>query len=498
MSEIIDQLYELRSNFIVIGLTGRTGSGCSTVADLLSTETFEEFNAPIPTQGDNISNDDRKYRITYNYFNGTDNWKNFTVIRASDIITLFVLKHEYDHFLGYLREIRKNENLSLSEDFKAEYLKMYQDAKRTIDFIDKKTYKIDIDELFQNVSQVIVDQYGNSRNLVNLKSKLTEEHKKEFEFVLNFLNERLYTFSITLKKQLYGGEKNKSFSEYQLWGDNIREFGQALPKKDSKNKYKLSSLAEYMNSIIKIMRAYNNKFRQDKDDITRIVIDSLRNPYEILYFRERYSAFYTISINTEEEERQRRLYKIGFNDESIDKLDKKEYPDKDIFADVYSKQHIQRCIELSDIHIVNPYDKGEEKHYLKRQLVTYTSLMMHPGIVPPTPIERSMQIAYTAKLNSGCISRQVGASITDEKFSLKSIGWNNTPEGQTPCLMRNLEDLLTSNDKSAYSKYELSDRKFRNSLRNVQLELDKARYKEVLNGSNLSYCFKDMYNIIEK
>lgn len=34
---IVDKIYKLRKNFVVIGLTGRTGSGCTTVAKLLST-----------------------------------------------------------------------------------------------------------------------------------------------------------------------------------------------------------------------------------------------------------------------------------------------------------------------------------------------------------------------------------------------------------------------------------------------------------------------------
>ena len=31
--DLVKQVYELRQKFMIIGLTGRTGSGCSTVAD---------------------------------------------------------------------------------------------------------------------------------------------------------------------------------------------------------------------------------------------------------------------------------------------------------------------------------------------------------------------------------------------------------------------------------------------------------------------------------
>ena len=35
MKNKIEKIYENRENFVVIGLTGKTGSGCSTVAQIL-------------------------------------------------------------------------------------------------------------------------------------------------------------------------------------------------------------------------------------------------------------------------------------------------------------------------------------------------------------------------------------------------------------------------------------------------------------------------------
>jgi dCMP deaminase len=82
-----------------------------------------------------------------------------------------------------------------------------------------------------------------------------------------------------------------------------------------------------------------------------------------------------------------------------------------------------------------------------------------------------MQITYTAKYNSGCISRQVGAVITDTNYSIKSVGWNNTPEGQTPCLLRNARDFYDpkKNNNNAYSEYERTDKIFNKELKNLQI-----------------------------
>ena len=43
--EVVKQIYKLRQNFILIGLTGRTGSGCSTIAEVLETENVQDLKS---------------------------------------------------------------------------------------------------------------------------------------------------------------------------------------------------------------------------------------------------------------------------------------------------------------------------------------------------------------------------------------------------------------------------------------------------------------------
>ena len=149
-------------------------------------------------------------------------------------------------------------------------------------------------------------------------------------------------------------------------------------------------------------------------------------------------------------------------------IDYKEYPDsipknkknenslikkqKDMLKEYFkfSSIDIQRCIEISDIHIKNDRDK----EYLAFQLIQFLSLILRPGIIQPTGNERMMQLAYSAKFNSGCISRQVGAVICDKDYSLKSIGWNNSPCGQVDCSLRSVDDLYSKSDEYAFSDYE--------------------------------------------
>ena len=47
-SEAIRNIYDEREKFIIIGLTGRTGSGCTTVSKLLENNQFDKLNLHKP------------------------------------------------------------------------------------------------------------------------------------------------------------------------------------------------------------------------------------------------------------------------------------------------------------------------------------------------------------------------------------------------------------------------------------------------------------------
>jgi deoxycytidylate deaminase len=274
-------------------------------------------------------------------------------------------------------------------------------------------------------------------------------------------------------------------SELQSWGNNIRKYNSIKPQA-APHKKAPSCLARKINQIIKVFRAYDKNHGRK----TLIAIDALRNPFEVLYFRERYAAFYLMAVHTEEKIRRDALFKRGFRIDEIEHLDKVE-GEKPNFHDSYEKIDIDKCIELADIHLAHD---GTDKDYnrdMVNQIFTYVALIFHPGLIPPSPLERCMQVAYTAKLNSGCLSRQVGAAVTNEYFSVQSIGWNTVAEGQTPCSLRNLYDLFKDEDEGAFSDFERFNDEF--SIQKKKLIQAYEPVKAKLNGLNLSYCFKDVY-----
>lgn len=90
----------------------------------------------------------------------------------------------------------------------------------------------------------------------------------------------------------------------QSVGNNIRSSGEYYNNSEVIGKE--ITLVERINDIVKMINRLEELQNKDKER-TRICIDALRNSFEIQYFRDRYRAFYTFAINTEDEYRQNRL-----------------------------------------------------------------------------------------------------------------------------------------------------------------------------------------------
>jgi len=88
----------------------------------------------------------------------------------------------------------------------------------------------------------------------------------------------------------------------------------------------------------------------------------------------------------------------------------------------------------------------------------------------------------------------VGAAITDENYSIKAIGWNNTPSGQVPCALRNAEDLLNKkNDIEAFTNFEKTKGDLWQAL-DINFRSQILENQKNLKGRNVCFCFKDLKN----
>lgn len=121
VAEGLKRLFDRRSNFILIGLTGRTGSGCTTAANLL-TKDFEELKLSQPTII-GAAAEDRKYRIVKDY--AERNWRPFFNISISNVILSFLL----DHTAEKIRDFFASAGLLTQEGQVESFIKSWQPAQ---------------------------------------------------------------------------------------------------------------------------------------------------------------------------------------------------------------------------------------------------------------------------------------------------------------------------------------------------------------------------------
>lgn len=100
--QIVDHLYDVRKDFIILGLCGKVGSGVSTVSSILE-KSFPELQLPSPSFDDSNRYFANEYRILYNY--AKSNWNPFYKIRTSSLITRHILKYKVDNFVSFLARI---------------------------------------------------------------------------------------------------------------------------------------------------------------------------------------------------------------------------------------------------------------------------------------------------------------------------------------------------------------------------------------------------------
>lgn len=583
--EIAKTLFDARQEFIVLGVCGKTGSGVSTVAKILG-KNFEELNLPKPCEECHAQFDKTEYKILHNF--AKHNWKSFYIIKTSALITLTALIKSPEDFAKYIISIG---NFNGDEE---KYINSY-----VYDFYKKNaTFKLN-DSLFENLNLILDENQikGLNEFLKNndIKYKKEESNEEIYSFEItqlaklffkykeirgnksginNYLvHEILFQFIYSkdinglqyLVNKFWDGlldnlDKKITTVALQGMGNNLR-----ITKDDPFNLGDTNefvndgflSIAELINISIKLIRdckmkkvlyckehikegmAEETLFLKKLSNEKRafIVIDSIKNPFESNYLKDRYSNYYLMTVYTDENKRNGRLehnkkleqkdikaidlieqlsefkkfqnkYKESKNDE-----DKKKelFQNFDIFKSILERmmklnsdsvypfimQNIESCIELADI-FVNNEDDSRNNLKLKKILLRYVSLIMCPGLVLPTAVERCMQIANTAKSCSGCISRQVGAVLTDASYNLKAIGWNHVPENHMPCLYRDINEVYSHCNEDAYSCFENDDK---NEFQNKIEQPVKTYYSKNPEGINdtgrtIPYCFKDIYNEI--
>jgi len=525
----LKELYSLRKNFTVIGLTGRVGSGCSQIANILSNEDFiHHVKNDSKAFESNLSPENIKYKICADYLSYEGNFKPFHVISYKDVLLLHLLYYGANNSNnleeatnGIIEIIFQNgQNGEISEKLISEL--------NQVGFSNR--FDLDIDHSIIDEIREHLLKNSNWFKFLNQNKKIVLnqflKNNRGLDDLFNFYFEFFESFSNSFYDLLNNYDITKRTRLVHDLANNLREFGtvQNLDLKIDKTARNLDNIyivADTINQLIKIWR--------NKKGHAKIIIDSLKNSLELMFFKEKFSAFYMLAANKSFEERKFYIENqlrtnYSFDEEHINNfllqiihLGDAEYDGGDVNKGEFSAPDVENCIQKSDFHIYfSDQKKGikedstskSQYEYLSiiRQLTKLVALIHQPGIITPTNIERCMQVAYNAKFNSGCISRQVGAVITDENYSIKSIGWNDVAQHQIPCNLRSVSDLIGDKRGELFSDFEKTNEKefkLGDDSINSFKELMKDDYKNLnskehdLEGRNCPFCFKTAINAYE-
>jgi deoxycytidylate deaminase len=280
----------------------------------------------------------------------------------------------------------------------------------------------------------------------------------------------------------------------QDFGDNIRKNGIPFDygsfKPENVKKYQTHiTLAEIAELLINFFRNYfgHNLF----------IIDSFKNPYEAMYFKDKYTKFYLFSLNAPLEVRkERHLNKSGSFDTETDERDQGIGIKK--IKDQFYMQNVPKTVKLSDVALNNNKNYFDENNkpnmekinsYLCGKMIRYLALIFDTGCTKPTGDEVMMNLAYTMAMRSNCISRQVGAVIKGRDGYVVGAGWNDVGKRKISCGLRQINDLKSF--PSWYKNYveimgdDITDKLISQYSNNLIPKEKVERF---------CFCFKDEYS----
>lgn len=150
------------------------------------------------------------------------------------------------------------------------------------------------------------------------------------------------------------------------------------------------------------------------------IIDSIKNTDELELLRSVYGRLlHVISVYSPIELRTHELEKKLGEKSEVYKL-----IDRDSGEEFENGQSVRDVFPQADFFL--RINDGTDDQ-IRVNLGRYLDLLLGVKVITPTTDERAMYEAHSAARNSACLSRQVGAAITDESGEVLSVGWNDVP-----------------------------------------------------------------------
>lgn len=153
------------------------------------------------------------------------------------------------------------------------------------------------------------------------------------------------------------------------------------------------------------------------------IIDSIKNEDELRLLKLVYGGMlYTIGVFAHRDTREANLEAKPMRKDQVHQL-----IDRDSGEEIANGQTVSKIFPEADFFLVA--DSGTDNP-VKEKIERFLEIIFqtNESIETPTIHERAMYLAASSAVNSACLSRQVGACITDKDGVVISVGWNDVPK----------------------------------------------------------------------
>jgi len=155
------------------------------------------------------------------------------------------------------------------------------------------------------------------------------------------------------------------------------------------------------------------------------IVDSIKNQAEFDMLKVVYhELLFFIGVFSTEEARLKALLKKKMSKTDAHKLIADDSGDNATGDDKESGQTVRKTFPQADFFVRIDEFSGQ----LETKIGRFLNLIFNSIIITPTKDERAMYFAASAAGNSSCLSRQVGACLTDKEGEVLALGWNDVPK----------------------------------------------------------------------
>ncbi|MCG7981857.1 MAG: deaminase [Candidatus Thiodiazotropha lotti] len=219
---------------------------------------------------------------------------------------------------------------------------------------------------------------------------------------------------------------------------------------------------------------------------TIYIIDQLKNDAEVALLEDVYGdLFYLIGILCSETERLNNLKSERIDEPDAHKIMLRDQKQEDDFG-----QQLEKTLKFSDYFIRNTESDLKE---LDNKLNRFLDIIHNISVITPTKDEHAMYIAHSAAMKSACLSKQVGASITNDQGQIIATGCNDVPRSKGGLYTINDEkDLRCHNYGGKCHNDDFKKRQIKEQLAEVLDEFDLTNKDLILDNIFKKTRIKDL------